>query len=237
MFSLCIPTIDRFDTFLKVNLQKYVTFDLVDEILVCDENGNDYLKIMETFPNEIQSGKLKVYKNESVLGPFLNKHKVCGLASNEWIVCIDSDNFADYDYFEVAKKYIHSLDPTSWKLSVVSPCFARPKFDYRHLTGLYTKKNMFNDNCLINTGNYIVNKYLINNIDLSKETNNIKMSSACDVVFFNTILFEQFDLQFHIVHGLEYSHVVHNGSVYLTTCNKFKAFNELVYRRHRALKI
>jgi hypothetical protein len=236
MFSLCIPTIDRFDTFLNDNLKKYLTFELIDEILICDENGNDYTKLQNGYPQEISSGRLKIYKNKQVLGPFLNKLKVCRLASSEWIVCMDSDNFADSDYFEVAKKYILKSSPS--KISILSPCFAKPKFDYTRFAGnMYTKPKLFDDDCLVNTGNYIIHKYLIDNIDISKETENIKKSSACDVVFFNTLLFEQFDLHFHVVKDLEYSHVVHNGSVYLTTCNKFKAFNELVYRRHRALKI
>ena len=46
MFSLCIPTMNRYDTFLKGFLKKYVTFDLIDEIIICDENGDDYNKIV-----------------------------------------------------------------------------------------------------------------------------------------------------------------------------------------------
>ena len=44
MFSLCIPTMDRFD-FLKSYLPKYINNNLVREIIICDENGNDYKKI------------------------------------------------------------------------------------------------------------------------------------------------------------------------------------------------
>ena len=42
MFSLCIPTMDRFDSFLKGFLEKYLTFELIDEIIITDENGIDY---------------------------------------------------------------------------------------------------------------------------------------------------------------------------------------------------
>ena len=51
----------------------------------------------------------------------------------------------------------------------------------------------------------------------------------------DTLLFEQLDLNMHILPNLEYSHVVHNGSTYSTTCNEFRNFNESVYNRYRNL--
>ena len=97
MFSLCIPTMERFDTFLKVNLLKYLDDKNIDEIIICDETGNDIDKINNFFPN---NQKLRLFKNETRLGPFANKLKACSLAKNEWIALIDSDNFADTDYFQ-----------------------------------------------------------------------------------------------------------------------------------------
>ena len=41
MFSLCIATMDRYDTFLSKNLPKYLANDLISEIIITDENGND----------------------------------------------------------------------------------------------------------------------------------------------------------------------------------------------------
>jgi hypothetical protein len=232
MFSLCIATVDRFDSFLNSNLTKYLTFELIDEIVICCENGNDYLKIKENY----QDQKIKVYKNETILGPFLNKLKACKLAKNEWIVLMDSDNFADQDYFRVAEHYIKNNHPSN--SSILAPSFAKPNFNYsRHTNRIYKRKFMEEDGCLFNTGNYVLNKSLIDNLDITKELENIKKSSACDVIFFNTLLFEQFDLEFHIVKGLEYMHTVHPGSTYLTTCNNFREFNESVYQRFHFLNL
>ena len=47
--SLCIPTMNRYDSFLKNNLTKYLQMDLIDEIVICDENGEDVKKIQEIF--------------------------------------------------------------------------------------------------------------------------------------------------------------------------------------------
>ena len=45
MFSLCIPTINRYDNFLSKYLPLYINNTLIDEIVISDENGNDAKKI------------------------------------------------------------------------------------------------------------------------------------------------------------------------------------------------
>ena len=88
----------------------------------------------------------------------------------------------------------------------------------------------------MNTGNYVLNKYLIDNVDLSKEIDNIKYSSACDVIYFNTMLFEQLDLKLHVVPNMIYDHVVHNGSIYMQTHGQFYNFNDYVHKRYHNLQ-
>lgn len=243
MFSLCIPTIDRYDTFLRENLEKYLQNPYIDEIIITDENGNDYNKLLANF----KDNRIKLYKNDTILGSFLNKLKACKLAKNEWIALIDSDNFADIDYFKIASDYINSNILT--KETIIAPSYAKPNFNYTHLEGkIITKENMDSikkydkyeakRNILetfMNTGNYILNKYLVNNINLDKEINNIQFSSACDVIYINTLFFEQFNLEIHIPHDLHYTHVVHNGSIYTNTYRKYSNFNEKVYNRFRRL--
>lgn len=248
MFSLCIPTMDRFDDFLSKSLPKYLTNELITEIIITDENGNDINKIKNTFTND----KLKLFINEQRLGPFLNKISACSKALNEWVVLIDSDNFADDNYFNVAKDYINNKNITD-KNIILAPSFAKPRFNYSHLDGFIYKKGMFDSNrkleseliinssytpsiVLMNTGNYIINKYLIEKLNLSNETENIKMSSACDVIYFNTLLFEQLDLNLHVVPNLEYDHAVHDGSIYIQTHQIFRNFNNDVHNRYYNLK-
>lgn len=247
MFSLCIPTMERFDTFLKVNLLKYLDDKNIDEIIICDETGNDIDKINNFFPN---NQKLRLFKNETRLGPFANKLKACSLAKNEWIALIDSDNFADTDYFTTAKKYIENVI-LNQKNIILAPSKAKPIFNYSHLNGFIYKrgsfyKNKLNENklktskntdssVLMNTGNYVINKYMIDNINLQSENDKISSSSSCDVIYFNTLLFEQLDLNLHVVPMLEYNHVVHDGSIYRQTCNQFASFANYVHKRYNAL--
>jgi len=238
---------DRFDMFLSKYLVKYLDNEYINEIIITDETGNDVEKIKHAFPD---NSKLVLIKNKHRLGPFLNKLKACSLAKNEWIVLMDSDNFADTDYFMIAKKYIEEKVGEQ-KNIILAPCKARPNFDFSHLSGFIYKKGDFrknnenekniiqkhhhNSSGLMNTGNYVINKYLINNLDLQSETDNINKSSACDVIYFNTLLFEQLDLNIHVIHNLEYDHVVHNGSIYLQTARNYKDFNDLVHNRYNNL--
>ena len=63
------------------------------------------------------------------------------------------------------------------------------------------------------------------------------MSPSCDVIYFNTLLFEQLDLHMHIVPNMEYEHVVHNGSTYIQTSHRFRDFNNLIHKRYRKLTL
>ena len=232
MFSLCIPTMDRYDNFLSKYLPCYLDNNLIDEIIITDENGRDIEKIKKVFSN---NDKLILHQNEYKLGPFLNKLKACSYAKNEWIALIDSDNFADKKYFIIAKEYIENNNIKE-KNIILAPCYAKPNFNFEYLSGsIYKKGNKCSNETCMNAGNYIINKYLLDNIDLSNESENIKQSSACDVIYMNTLFFEQLDLNMHIVNNLEYDHVVHKESIYLQTVDHFRSFNEYVHNRYYKL--
>jgi len=247
MFSLCIPTIDRFDNFLSKNLPKYIENEFINEIIITDENGNDIDKIKKHIPN---IDKLKLIKNDKILGPLFNKLKVCSFAKNEWIVLMDSDNFADINYFKIAKEYIEN-NIKEQKNVILAPSKANPNFNYSQYSGFIYKKGNFklnNENekkfrnnnvfseCLMNTGNYVINKYLIDNLDF---TNELKLghhlNSPYDVIYLNTLMFEQLDLNLFVVENLEYEHIIHNDSIFIKTQQQYKEFNLYIHNRYRNL--
>lgn len=232
MFSLCIPTMDRYDAFLEKTLPNYIDNEFITEIIISDENGNDVEKIK----NFIDSPKIKHLVNKKTLGTFRNKIRACRAASNDWIVLIDSDNYAGTEYFRTAKDFINNHQIS--KESILAPSWAKPDFDFRGFEGRainrktiksMKKKRLFKT--LVNTGNFVINKYLVHSVNLANEDKNIAQSSSCDVVYFNTLLFEQFDLNIHIVPNMHYDHIVHNGSIYKQKSTEFREFNKSVYKR------
>jgi glycosyltransferase involved in cell wall biosynthesis len=94
--SLCIPTMNRWN-FLKESIPKYLDNKYIKEIVIVDETGEDYAHLLDFYKNE---PKIRAFKNETRLGPFLNKLECMKKASYEWICLMDSDNFADLDYFD-----------------------------------------------------------------------------------------------------------------------------------------
>ncbi len=224
--SLCIPTKNRFDNFLSSYLDsycKYLDNKSVDEIIICDENSSDYDKIVNKYSSYVNNNKnnFRVYKNDRVLGVFLNKLKVCSLANNRFIALIDSDNFPDEDYFINVKNYISKTKLSSH--TILAPSKPVPHFDYTQFNGKIITKRNVNDfmsinvfGILLNTGNYVLTKDIINNITYDKDI--LNKITSCDVIYFNLLCFQQFnDFEMHVLKDVEYKHVVHNDSEYLKT--------------------
>jgi glycosyltransferase involved in cell wall biosynthesis len=238
--SLCITTKNRFDKFLSKSLDSYIELvksGVIDEIVVCDENGNDFQKINEKYSALIDGGfKLRVFKNNQQLGVFLNKLKVCKMANNDCIALIDSDNVVDETYFRTVKEY---MDKTTLpEYYILSPCFGRPHdgMDYRKYKGEVIRKYTVREYVvlpkddsavwdiplmwnicfisLLNMGNYVLSKNIVHKV--THDPNLLKRISGCDVMYFNYLVFRQIpdnEFQFHVVDGLEYDHSVHDGSL------------------------
>ena len=261
--SLCIPTKDRYDNFLINYLKEYIKYlnnGIIHELIISCENGNDYNKIFDEYREILKTDKrFRIYKNNKVLGVFLNKLKVCSYAESEYIALIDSDNFADINYFNTVRKYIYNIISTftdstnknslknslknSFKYSIFSPCRLKNSFDFKQFeNAILTKYNVYDykDNelfsVLLNTGNYVLTKDIINSIDFKEW--NIERVSSYDVIFFNLLCFKQLDgFKIHIVKDLEYIHVLHNGSIYLEKkdfCNNY--YNKYILPEYQNFK-
>lgn len=229
MFSVCIPTYERYDNFLSKILESYISNHLIDEIIITDDSGNDIEKIKKSFNSE----KLRLFKNEKRLGIFFNKLECCKYAKNEWIALLDSDNFADKDYFERAENYIKCNSLTD--SCILAPSFAKPNFDYRFLNDKIIKKDNLKDflnknnlfETFLNTCNYVLNKNLIENIIINEPESKLYQSPA-DSLLFLILYFEQRELEIHVLKDMHYDHRVHDDSSYIKTCNLYqKEINEI----------
>jgi hypothetical protein len=241
--SLCITTKNRFDNFLSKYLDHYLYFlksGFIDEIVISDETGDDYQKIQNKYNNLI-GDNFRIYKNESILGVFLNKIRVCKLAKYPFIALIDSDNFPDNIYFDTVKKFI--LSNTISNNVILAPSFAKPNLNFSKYSGKIVKSklpiliNELRFEQLLNDGNYIISKSLIDNLVFDSDPKLQKVISACDVIFFNLLCFEQFpDMEFYVINGMEYEHVVHSDSEWVKThhnCSNY--LNEIVKKRYSKL--
>ncbi len=239
-FSLCIPTMDRYDNFLSKYLPKYLENPLISEIIITDENGNDAMHIWSNFDNP----KLKVYINDQRLGPLLNKIKALSFASKEWIALIDSDNFAPEEYFQTATQFISENNPS--KNSIIAPSKSLPgdnSLDYTNHKGFnFTQfsNKIINLNflrnfgihniihgsnilTLLNQGNYIINRWLTSQLSISDEDPAlIANCHSFDVIYYNSLLLQKLDANIYVLPNLYYNHSIHEGSISLKTREECK---------------
>jgi hypothetical protein len=222
--SLCIPTIDRW-SFLSVNLPKYLANPYIDEIVVSDENGNDARMIKETFSDP----KLRVYVNETRLGPFFNKCMAISLASNSYVCLMDSDNYAPVSYFEHFYNFLDGKAPD--ENTIYAPSFTtaqsnHPGFNFRMFNNILIDKTNYKSEyaryeTLFNTGNYISSKSLHQKYTLTdEEIKAAKESWAVDVLYSNYLLITKSDAKIVTVPEMAYDHIVHDGSMYTQTKSK-----------------
>lgn len=226
--SLCIPTYKRFDKFLSSNLVRYLANPYIDEIVICDENGEDSQKISAQFSNE---SKIKVYTNETILGAFENKNRVVSLASNDWVCLMDSDNYAPPSYFEAWIAYITSNGISSKKVYLPMYTIPQPnhsgfnytEFQHVELNGTsISEYNLDPLGCLLNTGNYIFHKqnYTESNRHLA-EYQRIGVKGVQDVIFKAILLFLNHST-FVLVPNMAYEHIVHDGSLFLNNVHDYQ---------------
>jgi len=248
--SLCIPTMDRFDKFLSNALDGYLKLlsdGIIQEIVICDENGNDFDKINEKYSDLIDNGvKMRVYKNTKVLGVFMNKLKVCKMANYEYIALIDSDNIVDAKYFEVAREYMDRVELP--KYFIVSPSYGKSHIgmDFRKFSNSIIDKLNVKDFIvmtidpnapgniwhidlvwnldfisLLNMGNFILSKNIVHDVVFDKEI--ISKINYCDVMYLNSLVFKQLEgFNFHIVDNLECEYSIHDDSLQMQYSNECK---------------
>lgn len=234
MFSLCIPTMDRFDSFLKKYLQKYLTYVCVSEIVITDENGKDVDRIQREFSLHPFFYKLVLVNNEARLGPFLNKIKCCRLSTNPYIALVDSDNFVSENYFVYAKDFIRQHCPNQQNV-VIAPVKASPSFDFTPFIGKVIRRGTIQEcrklpqfDILMNVGNYIFHRQLVDRVQFEDES---FLPRTTDALFMNTLWIEQLDMQLHVVPKMDYEHVVHSGSNWVQMHTKYEKQSKEIYER------
>jgi hypothetical protein len=218
--SLCIPTMDRWD-FLRVNIPYYLENPYITEIVITDENGHDAERIRATFNNP----KIRVYVNDSCLGPFLNKRKVVSLAANPFVCLMDSDNFAPLSYFDAWAAFLCGNPPA--ENVIYSPFRTIPQanhegFDYSMLRGVYITRANYKyywklismARILYNTGNYILSKKILLTTESDPDVKYLETQKGPDVMFQNYSMWKNSNMIMAVVPDMDYHHIVHGGSYY-----------------------
>lgn len=217
--TVAIPTMDRWDKFLKKQLSIYLDHPLIDCVVVCDENGNDIEKICEEGYDK--NPKLRLYQNESILGVYGNKRQCLLKAPSQYVAVLDSDNWFEPSYFDRVIECINRDGDLAEKTVYSAGENERLFLDtgvkenrIKHFSGKRVNKSNWNTtlkvvgwNFLLNDGNAVWPKNFIQHMpDLPEER----------VVGTDSILAMRYAIQagytMSVEHSLHYIHTVHDGS-------------------------
>jgi glycosyltransferase involved in cell wall biosynthesis len=207
--------------------------DRVSEIVIVDdcssmESYTELVKRLEV----IDSPKVKLFRNQKNLGCYRNKRQPLIHATNDWCIVADSDNVFSKSYIDKIYQYGY------WGSEVVyAPDFAKPNFDYRAYDGIIISKQNVHKiigkpgvDALLNTMNYFVNRDMY--LKVWKDEGE---PHAIDSVFHNYNWLASGGLIL-VVKGLEYTHNVHDGSLYKQVGNKTHALAREINSKLKMLR-
>jgi glycosyltransferase involved in cell wall biosynthesis len=224
--TLAITSYNRSSETIR-SFHNVVNDDRVDEIIILDDHSKP--SIFNDLSDQVQcigSKKLKIHRNTENLGAFLNKYKAIDLASNDWVVLLDSDNIIGTDYLDSLPG---ELDSKTFYLPSLAKCNS-PSLDYSRYSGrtldiddfrglIYSKDSI--DQCLINTGNFLVNKHTYTScIESCKNPIN---PLGVDVLYVLCLCFRnEKNFKLNIVPGLKYNHDITSKDSWYTQ-NSFES--------------
>ena len=211
-FSLALTTYNRADRLISF-VQKYETYDDLDEILITDDCSSDY----EAFKKETWAPKIRVEQNQINLGAYHNKLKTISRTKNNWVLLFDSDNFFEKSFLDVLQEE-NNKTPLDENI-IYCPSGALPNFDYSHLSDLIVDKSNWNEfhkkeNCFINTGNICLSRKAINFL-LENVKNDPIQTPFVECKYMN-YLFVKNGFKLKVVKNLAYNHAISHDSFYLS---------------------
>ena len=228
--SLCIPSHEnRFEMFLKSSIEKYMKNPFIHEIIIMDDCSKDYKKMIDYYGNNHE--KIKIYQQPKHVGCFLNKVSVSLLASCDWICLMDSDNFADLDYFE---KLFDEFQKNGKNEKIIyCPENALPKFKLREIPNNFPSfitKETWNEKLQtfpnfiswwpLNCANNVFHKSYIQNVNMPEYIS--QKPYAVDALYMNWVgLKNGYSIKY--IENMGYSHIVHDD------CNSNQEGHDFLY--------
>lgn len=222
--SLCIPTHNRFDTFLQKNLESFLQNEYISEIVIMDDATDDYDKLVAIYG--LNHNKVKLYRQPVNVGSFKNKVAVASLATCEWICLLDSDNYADGRYFE---PLLQEWDKNGINEKIIyTPSKGLPSNILKD-TDVPTKvvtKDEWNQTVpktwYLNLGNFVFHKSFVPYLNML-EYHQHNCYGLCSIYINWIALKSGFIIKF--VDDMAYDHAVHPGSTYMLTSRESDRFN------------
>lgn len=227
--SICIPTFERVEWTLRA-FEQVLYDDRVGEVVIVDDCSyiDDYARLLDCVEG---MDKVHLSRNDKNLGCYLNKRLAIELASNPWVIILDSDNIIDASYLDI-------IFSQYWdEKKIMAPQFGRPSLDYSQFKDVvvWAKNvsgfmNIGNFEMFLNTFNFVVNReQFLKVFDDSVEP------WTSDSIYFCYCWLKS-ENYIHCVPELSYTHTIHAQSHYVTHNQKAPGFHESVLEKLKQLR-
>jgi len=202
--SIVIPTYNRLS--LTIDSFRKVLFDYrVENVYITDDASTDdsYAALKRGF---MGSPKVKLFRNESNLDCYFNKHKAVENAKDaEWVIILDSDN-------QISEEYIDAIFAIKeWdKTTIYAPEFLKPAFNFTKWSGVtLTKENVaqYANTSLVDTSCNAMN-FMINRSEYLKVWDGSINPGTFDSLYFSYCWLKAGN-KIHITPNMQYEHRLH----------------------------
>ena len=225
MLNIAIPTMKRW-SFLQETLPIFLDHPKVNEVVVCDETGEDAAAIAQT--PLTQNKKLRVIVNPRRLGIYQNKRKALEIAGKTaaYVAVLDSDNYFSEDWIDCVIEMIEGSAADGKTIfasadfknvvqetgEVTFPCkqFSGMKLDARSWNRVFHMDKCAN---LLNDGNWVVPRDCLECLPAALASDKVL---AADAIYMLRC-FVKGGYSIHYVPELSYIHTIHEGSSWLLT--------------------
>lgn len=215
----------RWEHFLSKSLPRYLENPLISHVVVCDETGEDADAIEASMMKS--HSKLRVIRNKTRLGAYLNKRQCILESPTEWVAVLDSDNHFPDTFFETLfDTWAREEEPnprTLYGAGDIQRIFldsGKSENKTTHFEGRIVTQENWNETLqmpywpyMLNDGNWIVNRCALEHLPGNVPDSETR---AVDALFTVHRLVKA-GWSYHIVKGLYYIHTVHNDSEWLKT--------------------
>lgn len=245
MITLCIPTYNRVKLVLE-SFFKIIDNDIITEIIIVDDNSD--FSIFEKLKNEInelKNNKIKLFRNTENKKAFFNKLECVRKSTNDWIILLDSDNILTQNYIDSIPKELeektfylpsHAMCDSPFLNYTVFSNKSIDKEEYKKIS----QSNDINIQCMLNTGNYLVNKSIY--IESIEKEHTLLNCFALDPFYQIFLGFKNINnFKLKIVDNMKYYHRLHNdnsdeyGSYYIQNSKSSENFS--TYLKSKILEI
>jgi glycosyltransferase involved in cell wall biosynthesis len=240
MISLAIPTYNRSDFTIQSFEYNYILNNPnISEIVILDDYSDkqEYISLHNTI-NNITSKKIKLFRNNSNLGPFRNKYEVVKRCNSDWIILLDSDNILNNIYIDIVSK-LNKEEDVFYSPETLFSLTHKVEWDYSEYNHfLITKQNAKEYICkgnfetMLNTGNFFINR---NKYIETFEQNCINTRLGVNDALYFSYLWLAGGNKIQVVPELNYIHRVHKGSWYKHHQNECGLATKEIHQKIKAL--